>query len=390
MEATHKNLKLLWWLRNLAILGQALAIKLAHVYFNLPLPYGKLLSIVALLCFANFLTYFRLLAKFPVSNIEFFVQLLIDLLTLTALLYLTGGAANPFATLFVLQVMIAATILATGFSWAIAGITICLYTILLYHTNDMGHMLGADFRAHVHGMWVNFIILVILVNWFVTRMNRTLRKNQLLLAENEKMAFLASLAVSAAHQLGTPLGTISLLGESLAKFDTDKTTLLAEQVARCKNIITEITKTSGAAKAESGTVVFLDEFIKSTLAKWTKPLDDLHDKTVYAGLKINIFADQGLQQAVLNILDNAYDASPQFIEFNSFIKSNNLHFVIRDNGKGISSNEIGVSSKPTGLGMGLYLSRSIITRLGGKFEIAVVKTGGTLAEIIVPLERIKI
>src|SRR5690606_14448600 len=132
---------------------------------------------------------------FPVSNLEFFAQLLIDIFALTALLYLSGGSTNPFISLYLLPLTIAAAILPWRYTWAIAGITITCYTILLFeyiplphdHSDDhSAHLM--EFNLHISGMWLTFVLSTILIAWFVVKMSSSIRDRDKDLAQAREQA----------------------------------------------------------------------------------------------------------------------------------------------------------------------------------------------------------
>lgn len=397
-EVGVKNLRLLWWLRNIAICGQALAVVAASDYLKITLPLNQLWLVIGAATVVNALTLFRLKTK--ISEVEFFGQLMADVTALAALLYFSGGAMNPFATLFILQVIIAATVLPSIYTWVTSFITIGLYTLLMFYHYSVPelehHHMGMDdgFSAHIKGMWVGYILLVLLVAWFVARMGKIIRRQDLLLAESERVASLGTLATSAAHELGTPLATISILSAEMEKEATDSEVkkhagIIREQVARCKSIITDITKRSGIMRAEMGQKMALAEFVRLIVAG-----REVNDKTDYAKLKQRVIAEAGLKQAVANILDNARNHSPQYVGFKAEVQHGRLVITVNDKGKGIdksvidSIGEFGISTRAEGLGMGLYLAKTITNRLGGELVLKNKKSGGVRVKILVPMGRL--
>lgn len=176
----HKNLKLLWWLRNVALIGQAGAILIVASVLRIPLPEMPLWAILTGIALLNVFTWWRIETAKTITDHEFLIQLLADVGALTGLLYFTGGATNPFASLFILQVIIAAIALPPRYTWAIAGITIALYTSLMFWNVEMPyflhHHIGDFFSLHVQGMWLSFIFLAGIIAWFVVQMNATIRR----------------------------------------------------------------------------------------------------------------------------------------------------------------------------------------------------------------------
>jgi two-component system sensor histidine kinase RegB len=402
-----KNLKLLWWLRNIAIVGQAIAITAVTRILEIPLVEKPLWFLVGLLVLVNIATWLRIKRTNVIKEFEFFCQLLIDITVLFCLLYFTGGATNPFAQLFILQVIIAAITLSPFYTWIVAVLTAALYTSLMLWNVEvpyfMHHHMGEFFSMHVQGMWINFILLAGIISWFVVRMNVTMKRQESILAEAEKMAAIGTLAANSAHELGTPLATLSLLAESLEEKvpdeeRKDKAVMFREQLARCKQILSRITAAGGVIRAEGGKPMQLDLFLNELLTTWKKekPVVNLTIELADNKFKPQIVAETGLTHAIINILDNASDTSPDYVSFKASWTAKSLTIIITDKGQGIPQEvkenfgEPGISSKADGLGMGLFLSRSVITRLGGTLDIESKTCFGTTAKINIPLARLVI
>lgn len=395
-NSTLKNLKLLWLLRNIAIAGQTIAVIVVIKMLDIPLTEKPLWFIIAGLVITNIITFFRIKWANNISQIEFLGQLMIDIFALFGLLYFTGGATNPFAPLFILQVIIAAIILKPLYTWSVATLTIILYTILMFYNVEvpyfMHHHIGDFFSLHVQGMWISFILLATIIAWFIVRMNQIIYRQNNMLMEAEKMAALGTLAASAAHELGTPLATMAILTEEL---NNDMRQQFFNHIKKCKEIISHITLTGGINKADSGTKMHLEIFLKEILQTWqlknpeAKVNAEINDIS-----NIEIIAEQNLKQALWNLLDNAFEESPDYIVFNAKCVNNKLHINIIDNGNGIPKSiknyvgEAGVTTKENGMGLGLFLSKSVITRLDGTLTIENLKTSGASCNIVIPIRSI--
>jgi len=399
-----KNLKLLWWLRNIAIIGQAVAITVVTKILDIPLGEKALWFLIGLLVALNIITWVRIKLALHINEFEFFCQLVLDIAVLFGLLYFTGGATNPFASLFILQVIIAAITLSPLYTWIIALMAVGCYTILMVWNVEvpyfMHHHMGEFFSMHVQGMWINFILLAGIISWFVVRMNVTIKRQASILYEAEKMAAIGTLAANSAHELGTPLATLTLLAENYVEEATDeernrKAIMFQEQLARCKQILSRITAAGGVIRAESGKPMKLDLFLKELISAWKNENPEVNLSVELADNKFipNIVAESGLSHAIINILDNAADASND-VGFKVIWTAKNLTIAISDKGQGIplevkeNFGEPGISSKADGLGMGLFLSKSVITRFGGTIYIESKAGFGTMARINLPLARL--
>jgi two-component system sensor histidine kinase RegB len=393
-----KNLKQLWWLRTIAIFGQSAAIFSVSTIFTLPLPLAPLWLIIGAMVIINMLTFLRLRQQVTITEREFFAQLLLDILALFGLLYFSGGASNPFTSLFILQVVIAAATLSPIYTWLSALITIALYTLLMFWNVDVPamhhHHDGASFNLHIHGMWVSFVVLALLVAGFVVRMNSTLRKQDQLLADAEQIAALGTLATSAAHELGTPLSIMAVLA---GDYPGEQGMLLKQQLQRCKHIIAQITLSASVMRAESGTLMPLDEFLTHLLREWQelRPTTRCDYHASADSPPVTIIAEHSLGQAIMNLLSNAADASPETIALRAYWSRTALTLEISDRGTGFPASilatigQLGTTTKPEGMGMGLYLTKTILQRLGGTLQLRNQENGGAVAIIYLPLQKLQ-
>ena len=394
----HKNLKLLWWLRCLAILGQAVAVLVVTQALHIPLQMVPLWSIIGLLCVVNAVTWWRIRTATHIAQPEFFAQLLIDMTALFGLLYFTGGAANPFASLFILQVMIAAITLTPFYTWLAAALTISFYTALMLWNVEVPHFLhhpmGDFFSLHLQGMWIAFILLAVIVAWFIVRMSGTIRRQEALLAQAEKLAALGTLAAHAAHELSTPLATLFVLAEEMG----EGMPLFKTQLERCKHILSRITAAGGVVRAEGGAPMPLDIFLRDLTEHWKADhATTLLSVDIQDGAAPRIVGEYGLEQAIRNLLDNAADASPHAIRLTAAWNTHTVTIAIYDEGAGIAHTiadaigTLGVTSKEDGLGLGLFLSRSVAMRLEGTLELHPAPGGiGIIATLVLPVRRLAV
>jgi two-component system sensor histidine kinase RegB len=125
--AGHKNMLQLIELRWIAVIGQVTTIAAAILVFGVQLPLVQMLEVLACLIAFNVASHLRWHEHRPVNNNELFLALLVDVASLTIQLYLSGGTTNPFAFLYLLQVILSAVLLEAWSTWTIVGITLaCL------------------------------------------------------------------------------------------------------------------------------------------------------------------------------------------------------------------------------------------------------------------------
>ena len=404
----------LWWLfilRNVAIAGQVLALAVAVYGLHLALPVLPLVIVIGSLAMINVFTRLRLRHSPYVSHREFFFQLSMDVMALTALLYFTGGATNPFCWLFLLPLTIAASVLRPAYTWAMAAFTTACYTWLTwtyvpFPYPDMHH--GGGFHLHVMGMWIGFVLSAGVVAYFVTTMAAALRARDRSLAaareqtlRDERVIALGTLAAGAAHELGTPLGTIAVLAEELeeecaAKVNPDfsgRLNLLRAQVDRCKEAISVLSQAAGEPRAEAGGLMPVDKYLEDLMARWhlARPGVLVHTRLGGSQPAPRILAERTLTHALMSLLDNAADASPEAVDLDGRWSPQELVIEVCDRGGGLSreaaahaGREI-FTTKADGLGVGLLLAHTAVRRFGGEISLANGEHGGTRAHVVLPL-----
>jgi len=431
-------------LRRIEVLTQAVVLVLAVAWLKIPLEVVPMAAIIALLGAVNLLSQWRLERGGPVGEREIFAHLAIDVGVLAALLYFAGGSANPFVSLFLLPPTLAAAMLPARHAWAMAAITLALYTFLVFWklplpppqgdlaqfdallaratgdaTEHAGH--GSGFALHVLGMWLNFVISVLVVAFFLTRMAAALKLRERELASareavlrDEQILSLGTLAAGAAHQLGTPLGTMAVVirelelnhrGDPELQEDLQ---LLRGQVDRCKQTISQILASTDRCREESLRPLALDAYLQQLLDEWQliRPHARLDVSLQGEQPAPPIVADRTLVQAILNLLDNAADAhgaSDETLRFAACWTPASCRIEILDRGPGLDAEarqRLGEAffttkadgQQPTaGLGIGLFLSNATLERFGGKVELfnRDDPQGGTCTRVSLPLDRLK-
>ena len=406
-----KNLQRLFLLRNIAIMAQCLTLGIVYWTIDIVIPWTQLISIVALLTFFFILTWIRLHRRWPVSHIEFFSQLLIDVLALSSLLYFSGGSTNPFISLYLLPLTIAAATLPWRYTWVMAIITIACYTLLLFNYIPLPHDHNnhlIEFTLHVSGMWLAFVLSTVIIAWFVVKMSTSIRDRDQDLAKareqalrNEQIIALGTLAAGAAHELGTPLSTMAVVTRELQQEYTQDTefqnniNILRDQITHCKQTLTQLLAKVGQNRAEQGNELPVDEFLHQILDKWKLIRPSVKFTYHSSGIQPvpRIMDNQLLNQSIMNLLNNAADASSKCIEIKSHWDDKILNLEIIDDGEGLSAEamqragEAFFSSKKPGqgFGIGLFLANANIERFGGSVRLFNLEQGGACTQVVLPL-----
>ncbi len=407
----RKNLLLLVQLRWLAVIGQVVTILVVHFWFEIALPLTQLAIVIAFLIGLNIVSLLRYRYRNIVSNTELFLALLLDVAALTVQLYLTGGAANPFVSLYLLQVTLAAVLLDAWSTWALVVITSgCFVWLTAFHRDIFswrGH--GGDFAwLHIQGMFACFVLSATLLVLFITRINRNLRARDAHLAslrqqsaEEDHIVRMGLLASGAAHELGTPLATLSVILNDWQHMPTLKEapelsqeiTEMQLQLDRCKTIVSGILMSSGEARGEGTLRTTVNAFLDGLAAEWRASRSPRRfDYTNAFGQDEAIVSDTALKQVIFNLFDNALEASPNVVRVCVGRTDGDLVITVTDEGPGFSAEMLAEFGKPyrsskgrPGGGLGLFLVVNVMRKLGGLVVAQNAASRGAIVTLTLPL-----
>ena len=440
-QTGHSHLRRLFVLRSWAILAQLITLLLVHRFLSHDFAWGAMLSVVGSLVLLNVLTWWRLSLDYPVGNLELFAQLSADVLALTVLLYFGGGSTNPLVSLYLLPIVLSAATLPRRLTWGMAALTLACYSMLMVwyvplptgnvHAQrdhaamqqmDHGHHhmdmpmdaapvaeaatspLQDAFNTHVMGMWLGFVISAAVIAYFAVGMTAAVRQRDAQLnrvreetLRNERIVALGTLAASAAHELGTPLSTMSvIIGElrheqSIATQQQDDLKLLDEQVKNCKRILDTLIRHA----QETPEVQDIGSFLLGVLDEWQllRPTVQYHFEASGAQPAPQMRADPALRAALLNLLNNAADASPAAMDILLRWDEKKIVLEIRDNGPGLTpevaarAGSAFFTTKQEGRGLGLFLANATLERLGGSVRLSNREGGGANTEVTLPLQE---
>lgn len=392
--------------RWLVLTAASLFVLIAPAALAIPLPQVALLGIAAIAGLFNGLAQWRAMRAETASPCELLSQLLFDIGALSALVFFSGGAANPLVSLLLPPVAIAALTLPGRLAALVGGVAVAAYSLLMrfYLPLPMADASRAT-QLHLLGMWLIFVISAAMIGWIIVYMTRQIRERDAALAaareqalRDERVMAMGTLAAGAAHELGTPLATMALIAGELAADATlpvavqEDVVLLRQQIAACKEIITGLSRRAGAERLENAPVQPADRWLDTLRQHWHAARPQAGSRLVVSGdgKAPDIVADPRLEQAVLNLLNNAANATPQPLALRLSWSASALQLEIRDRGPGFPPTVLhsgGQASFPAhagGSGIGLMLTRSAIEQLGGRLTLANPDDGGALARIELP------
>ena len=439
----------LLYLRWSAVIGQLMTVVAAAFITQVELAQFPLLACVALTAITN-LAYgiwlrFRIetKAKLPANqpdnpqhsetewpdqvashdttaNLQHTVALglmLLDLVTLTVMLYFSGGTGNPFSFFYFVNLAVGGVMIRPKAAWSLTVVAIVGYTLLLFHSipvEALGAAPTARLDLRVAGLMLAFATCSSVVTYFVTRTasqlkNREieLRKTQAARAASQRLQGLTSLAAGAAHELATPLSTIDVIVRELSRHleDIDKpdsvTTdlqLIDAQLEMCKQILQRLRASAGDSMAQQWDHTTVGELIDTTLEGIRDPHRvDVADGTDSVELQPLWIPQEAVAQAIRNLIHNGLDASSDSgkIHVEAKVAEHYAKILVIDQGEGMSVDVMGRASDPffttkapgSGIGLGLFLAKNVISQLGGQLRFESTPGAGTAAIVSIPLPQ---
>jgi two-component system sensor histidine kinase RegB len=418
VDPQHSSLRILrqlYLLRNILIVFILMMIALAVFGLDIRLPILPLTVVLLIMAVTNLMTRWLIRSGRAISDRQLFAQLLVEIIAFTLILYFTGGATNPFTFLYLIPLAIAATVIPGKPTWLLTGLTFVLYSLLLKFYQPLGYdmqphqggMRDSAFSTHVIGMWFGFLLAATLVTLFVTWLSRELKRRDHAIEQakrreirDQQLVALGTLAAGAAHELGTPLGSMALIVGDLTEgidpqahprlFEDQK--LLRDQIRRCKQILSVLSDQAGETRADAGGLMPAGEMIRGIVDRWRR-----QRPRAEARLELDIpsqarlLYDKPLEQALVNLLNNAADAGEERVLIQARGEKGWLLLDITDSGPGLSEEQIAMageklfSSKPDGMGIGLFLAITTLRRSGGDIRFESTPGQGALTRVRLPL-----
>lgn len=414
LSPTRQNLWRLILIRLLVLLAQSLSVMGAYVSGWFPLPWAPLLLTLGISALASIVTLLRLSRRWPVTDFEYGLQLCFDMLIHSILLYYSGGPTNPFVSYYLVPLTIAAATLPWFYTAVLGGFAVAAYSVLLLWYEPLNAFVlpvsRGSINLHTIGMWLNLAMSAGLISLFVVRMAAALRQHAERLAERREQSMrdtqllgIASVAAGAAHELSTPLSTMSVLLKDLRSDYPDPQlqedlALLQEQVKLCKDSLQHMVRSAEQSRLQPSRPEVADVWLKGLLTRWQlmRPEASWQWMPLPSGPVPCLQSSPELGQAVLNLLNNAADACLEGIEISLSWDSRRLILKIRDYGPGVPlhvAEQLGTAFVTTkgkkGFGLGLFLSQAAVERTGGSVRLYNQEGGGTLSEVILPITQEK-
>lgn len=393
------RLKTIILLRSIAVIGQLLTCIIIGNFLLFNLPLIEVYSTIIALALSNLVLFLVYSWNQRLSETTTTIVIAADIIQLAMLIYFTGGLSNPFVMLFIVPIAISIDNLPIRSSIILIILTLISVSILGFYNYPL---MQGDTSFLVNptilniGIWFSLIVTILFLSFYVGRLtnesrevSRALKVTEELLSNEQNLSSLDGLAAAAAHQLGTPLGTINLIAgellnnEKLSKEGEDDLKILLKEISRCKDIIGSLGEKSS-----------LDDDIVNKIELHAL-LEELSEFIRVKGIKTSIIFnedDSSLKNfnverrsefllGLSNIIENAAEFAKENVLMRISSFDDYIELLIEDDGDGFSSeiiNRLGdpyvTSRKNTdslkdGLGLGFFISKTLFERLGIRMNI---------------------
>ncbi|MCH2181558.1 MAG: ATP-binding protein [Mariniblastus sp.] len=355
------------------------------------------------------------------------LTMVMDMFSLTALLFASGGPNNPFFLFFFVNLCLSALVLNRNWAWGLNLLALVCFAWLMFDHHQIKELDFGDWLLPYResgqltlpqlGLLVAFSACGSVIVYFMTRLTAELRQQQQDLervqemqSRNEKLEALGTLAAGAAHELSTPLSTIAVVARDVEKafqenppdFEgadsvVEDVHLIRSQLDRCRKILNRMSSRAGQPAGTEYEQVTIEELVNAVLSELPESRQvavDLDDSL--AGEKISVPLDE-LGQALRGLIQNALDAGPESVHINIVRAKRYWLWMIDDRGPGMTPEILNRVSEPffttkqpgKGMGLGLFLAENVIGRLGGEIQIESTPGEGTRVVVRIPEEPVR-
>ena len=421
-DAQAINLSWLLRLRWGAVVGQAAIILGVHFGLGMAQRLVPLFATIAVAAASNAALGLWARRERPIRERLPWAVMALDVVLLTVLLDLSGGPFNPFSALYLVHIALAAVVLRAGWTWALTGLAIACFGVLfvdhLWFPSTGGELSSAphpqhhihDVRMHLEGMWAAFALAAGFIVYFVQRVTRALAAREAELVEaraaaarHEKLTALGTLAAGAAHELSTPLSTIAVVARELERQLTrtgaeaatlEDARLIRQQVARCRDILTQMTLDAGASQGESmverAPAALVEEALEG-LPERERVRTELDARTWE---ERELVPAHAFARAIRGVVKNALQASGPgtAVRLGLVREAAGWRLTVEDSGEGMAAEVLARAGEPffttkapgEGMGLGLFLTRAMLEELGGGLVLRSTPGEGTTVVLTWP------
>ena len=397
-------------IRWLALAGQLFALLFTFLVLEIEIPIGPSLFVIGLSVAMNVWQTRRTMI-IRTTRDQSLLALIFDVLQLTALLYFTGGLLNPFAVLLLSPVVVSATMLRRRETLMLITLVACCVSLLAVfnYPLPLDALRANEPNLYLTGLWMALVLSAVFIGiytwWVASRarsLDEALSEARLVLAKEQQAVALGTLATAAAHRLGSPLNTITVIGHELSndlpKDDPlyEDVMLLRAEIERCRVILGELDDYQSAESLDLQTPVPLSNVIEEILEQRL----DLGGKTVSITFDersavpmplVNRGAE--LMHALEDLLRNAGDFAKTAVTVLIRCTVDDVIVTINDDGPGFSASVLSRVGAPwntsrrgkgANRGLGIFIASTLIESLGGSILYGNAQHGGGEVKIQLP------
>jgi two-component system sensor histidine kinase RegB len=391
-EVGRVSLRTLVFVRWIVIIGQLVTVLTVAFGFGFPMQLTAILAVIALAIVINLVGMIMRRGR-ALSDRTVAIYLAFDILQLSALLFLTGGLTNPFAVLVLGPIAVAAAILGRDYSFGLTFLAILCLAALFASPFSLPWNGGGSPRLpdlYQLGIWIALTLacgFIATYNWSVSgearRISEALAETQLTLAREQQLTALGTLAAAAAHELGTPLSTITVVAKELAHdlppgspFAED-VALIQSQCERCRAILAELARKPEDAEESPFNRLPLDQLIEAAASPHRVPGVRLDVRSTTApGIEVPILRrTPEIMHGLGNILQNAMQFATKAVRVETKIDAHRIAMTVSDDGPGFSPGLLGRLGEPylslrdqehEHLGLGIFIAQTLLERTGAE------------------------
>jgi two-component system sensor histidine kinase RegB len=404
------SLRTLVMIRWIAVAGQAVTMIVVHMVLGFTLPLEIALGVVASSAIINLANSFQRPGSVRLGDRDAMMYLAYDVVQIAALLYLTGGLQNPFALLVLAPVTVGASILTRDSTILLSGITIMAITLLAaWHLPlPWDEDLLTFPLLYVLAVWLALTLATVFIGayiWNVTeegrRMSDALAATQLALAREQRVSAVGALAAAAAHELGSPLGTIAVVAKELARdlppgspYSEDAQLLLSE-TARCRTILAELSQKREADGGAPFETLPIGALVEAAGEPHERGLADIvYDIDGEPSSQPMVVRSPEIMHGLGNIIQNALQFAHQRVEVMTSWDRDAVGVEVVDDGPGFPPQVLSRVGQPylsgrdgegTGhMGLGIFIAETLLQRTGAALEFSNAPNGGAVVRVSWP------
>jgi len=399
------RLRTLILLRWAAVTGQVVAIAVAQLYFHIQLDIGLCLLVVGTAVLANIVAVLIYPENRRLSETETMLNLLFDIVQLSALLALTGGLNNPFALLILTPVTISATVLSKQTTLLLAHVAFALVTLVAFYNmplvTDAGEIQQMP-AIFLFGFWAAIVIGISFLGLYAERVTSEMAKmsdallaTQMALAREQKLTDLGGVVAAAAHELGTPLATIKLISSELMDEVGDTPELredietIRDQADRCRDIL------RGMGRAGKDDLHMHTAPLEAVVDEAAEPHRERGKEIIFNAAPIHggsprmpvVYRRPEIIHGLRNLIQNAVDFADERVWVVAQWSPQEITIRVMDDGPGYPSHLLGRIGDPfvrqrkhpdtqrkrpeyEGMGLGLFIAKTLLERSGAALSFA--------------------